>query len=126
DKKQPAKKQGGQGRSRNRFGTGGQGRFPVNSEHLAANQHCQTLWKPDSRPKPLTVCCQSTLPCPVLNDKCGRPQCQKLVRRADLVCALHPPLEGRRIAPTGRREAPPTFQLSSPGLGPGDPVRRGF
>src|ERR1700682_6297121 len=80
DKKQPAKKQGGQGRSRNRFGTGGNRRFPVNSVHLAANQHCQTLWKPNPRPKPLTVRCRRRAFGSVLNEKCPKPQCQKIVR----------------------------------------------
>jgi hypothetical protein len=45
DKKQPAEKQGGHGRSRNRLGTGGIGRSTLNSVLFAANQHCQTLWK---------------------------------------------------------------------------------
>src|SRR6187399_1222806 len=44
DKKQePAKKEGGQGRSRNRGGANGRGRSTLNSRHFAANQHCQTL-----------------------------------------------------------------------------------
>ena len=68
DKKQkPAKKLGstklgGQmlvelGRSRNRFGTGGIGRSPVNSGYLAAIQHCHTF---DTHPqtKPLRVYCR--------------------------------------------------------------------
>jgi hypothetical protein len=44
DKKQPANKEGGQGRSRNRAGTDGQDRLPRNRPNFAANQHCQTLW----------------------------------------------------------------------------------
>src|SRR5436305_5084230 len=40
-KQQPANEQGG--RSRNRTGTNGAGRFPGNSMLFAANQHCQTL-----------------------------------------------------------------------------------
>jgi hypothetical protein len=44
DKKQnPAKKEGRQGRSRNRVGTDGRRRSPGNSDFFAANQHCQTL-----------------------------------------------------------------------------------
>src|SRR3954462_13538383 len=51
-KQQPAKQQGGHGRSRNRRGTDGIGRSPENPVVFAANQHCQTLRKRDSRPKP--------------------------------------------------------------------------
>jgi hypothetical protein len=84
DKKQkPAKTPGGQGRSRNRFGTGGEGRFPVNSELFAANQHCQTLWKPDPRPKPLTVYCQRSASKPVLDEKYRKPQRQKMINPKD-------------------------------------------
>src|SRR4051794_36803907 len=57
DKKQQPADEGGHGRSQNRAGTYGLRRAPVNSVFFAANQHCQTLWKPDSRLKPLTVCC---------------------------------------------------------------------
>ena len=86
DKKQkPAKKPGGQGRSRNRFGSGDEGRFPVNSEQTAANQHCQTLWKPDPRPKPLTVYCHRSASEPLLDEKCLKPQRQKIVSETDLV-----------------------------------------
>jgi hypothetical protein len=42
-KQQPAEQQGGHGRSRNRAGTDGAGRFPAISMLFAANQHCQTL-----------------------------------------------------------------------------------
>ncbi|MEH2471163.1 hypothetical protein V1281_007650 [Nitrobacteraceae bacterium AZCC 2161] len=42
-KQQPAEKERGQRRSRNRFGTNGKGRSPVNSNHFAANQHCHTF-----------------------------------------------------------------------------------
>ena len=86
DKKQkPANKQGGHGRSRNRFGTSRDGRFPVNSILFAANQHCQTLWKSDSRPKPLTVRCRRSASAFVLDEKCGPRQCQKSVRWVDVL-----------------------------------------
>src|SRR3954447_13677248 len=43
-KQQPAKQQGGHGRSRNRGGTDGLRRSPGNPVLFAANQHRQTLW----------------------------------------------------------------------------------
>src|SRR6186997_1660249 len=43
--------------------------------------------EPDSRPKPLTVCCRGIAPRPVLDEKCVKPQCQKMVRMGDLLRA---------------------------------------
>src|SRR5260221_3333386 len=89
DKKQkPAKKEGGQGRSRNRVGS--LGRSTPNSRHfaVAANQHCQTLEKSESSAK--TV--DGSLPGPhfpaVLDEKYGRLQCQKMVSSDDLVMGI--------------------------------------
>ena len=42
--------------------TDGVRRSPLNSVHLAANQHCQTLEKRNPRPNPLTVRCDDHVP----------------------------------------------------------------
>jgi inorganic triphosphatase YgiF len=83
DKKQkPAKKQGGHGRSRNRGGS--LGRSTPNSQLFAANQHCQTLEEPESSAKTIDGSLPERRSKAVLDEKCGEPQCQKMVRRDDL------------------------------------------
>src|SRR5882724_4159425 len=112
DKKQkPAKKEGGQGRSRNREGS--LGRSTPNSRHFAANQHCQTLEKSESSAK--TV--DGSLPGPhfpaVLDEKYGRPQCQKMVSRGDLVMGDSHPRRHGRACPRHPRPSPSTPPASS-------------
>jgi len=86
DKKQKlAKKEGGQGRSRDRRATGGFGRSTQNSTHFAANQHCQTLWTLESSAKTIDGSLPGQRRAAVLDEKCARPQCQKMVRRGDLM-----------------------------------------
>ncbi|KAH2840742.1 hypothetical protein KXW36_001282 [Aspergillus fumigatus] len=59
DKKQkPAKKEGRQGRSRNRRGADGAGHPTREPAIFAANRHCPTLKMRNPRPKPLTVRCK--------------------------------------------------------------------
>ena len=99
DKKQkPAKKEGGQGRSRNRGVTHGLRRSTLNSKHFAANQHCQTLRTPESSAKTIDGSLPGPRPAVVLDEKYGRPQCQKMVRRGDLplapVCVFQGCLNG--------------------------------
>src|SRR5882757_4292430 len=84
DKKQAAKKEGGQGRSRNRLGADGDGRSTLNSNHFAANQHCQTLEETESSAKTVDGSLPERRSGAVLDEKCGRPQCQKMVRKGDL------------------------------------------
>ena len=88
DKKQkPAKKQGGHGRSRNRGGS--LGRSTPNSQLFAANQHCQTLEEAESSGKTVDGSLPERRFRAVLDEKCGEPQCQKMVRGIDLM-ALAP------------------------------------
>ena len=54
------------------------------------------LRKPNPRPKPLTVRCRDGASEVVLDDKCPKPQCQKMVRSADLVRPWPPPV--RRVS----------------------------
>src|SRR5207245_11065451 len=96
DKKQkPAKKEGGRGRSRNRGGShgGSLGRSTPNSVLFAANQHCQTLWTAKSSAKTIDGSLPGRRSGPVLDEKYGRPQCQKMVRTDDLMgggsCSPH-------------------------------------
>ena len=107
DKKQkPAKKQGGQGHSRNRAGADGEGRPALNSNHVAANQHCQTLEETKSSAKTIDGSLPKRRSGAVLDENCDRPQCQKMVRMGDLTG------KGRRL------EGPPrTF--CDPGHGAG-------
>jgi hypothetical protein len=81
-KQQPAKKEGRQGRSRNRGGS--LSRSTPNSELFAANQHCQTLEEPESSAKTIEGSLPERRSGAVLDEKCGKPQCQKMVRRGDL------------------------------------------
>ncbi len=75
----------------------------MNSEQTAANQHCQTLWKPDPRPKPLTVYCRRGASEPLLDEKCLKPQCQKMVSGTDLTRPDHPlPQSPASLVPAAR------------------------
>jgi hypothetical protein len=103
DKKQkPAKKQGGRGRSRQRRGS--LGRSTPNSQHLAANQHCQTLL--DAQISAETI--DGSLPGPrsgaVLDENYGRPQCQKRVRKRDLTMLVVVRLDRTTQYSSGRGE----------------------
>src|ERR1700675_581443 len=83
DKKQkPAKKEGRQGRSRNRRGS--LSRSTPNSVQTAANQHCQTLEVTESSATAIDASLPERRTAVVLDEKCGQPQCQKMVRRGDL------------------------------------------
>jgi hypothetical protein len=81
-KQQPANKEGGQGRSRNR--RDGRGHSTLNSRHFAANQHCQTLEEAKSSAKTIDGSLPGGRSEAVLDEKYARPQCQKMVRRGDL------------------------------------------
>ncbi|QHO71442.1 hypothetical protein ACH79_01220 [Bradyrhizobium sp. CCBAU 051011] len=83
DKKQnPAKKQGGRGRSRTSGGS--LGRSTQNSRLFAANQHCQTLVDAQISAKTIDGSLPRRRSGAVLDEKYGRPQCQKMVRMGDL------------------------------------------
>jgi hypothetical protein len=84
-KQQPAKKEGRQGRSRNHGATDGVRRSTLNSNHFAANQHCQTLEVAESSAKTIDGSLPERRTGVVLDEKCGQPQCQKMVRRGDLI-----------------------------------------
>jgi hypothetical protein len=85
DKKQkPAKKEGGQGRSRNRTGADGVGRSTLNSILFAANQHCQTLESWESSAKTVDGSLPRAPLRAVLDEKDLKLQCQKMVSWADL------------------------------------------
>ena len=84
DKKQkPAKKEGGRGRSR--ASRRSLGRSTSNPVIFAANQHCQTLEETEISAKTIDGSLPGSRSEAVLDEKYGRPQCQKMVRRGDLM-----------------------------------------
>jgi hypothetical protein len=63
----------------------GIGRSTLNSVHLAANQHCQTLLEARFSAKTIDGSLPKRASDAVLNEKCLKLQCQKIVRRTDLI-----------------------------------------
>ena len=114
-KQQPAKKEGRQGRSRNRGSTDGVRRSTLNSNHFAANQHCQTLEVAESSAKTIDGSLPERRAGAVLDEKCGGPQCQKMVRMGDLIAGPAAPAKISSRGRMGRAQRNPS--LASPGLG---------
>ena len=86
DKKQkPANQQGGHGRSRKHAGADGRRRRPLNSNHFAANQHCQTLESRKSSAKTIDGSLPGRHSEAVLDEKGVMLQWQKMVRKADIL-----------------------------------------
>src|SRR3982074_2185030 len=68
------------------------------------------FWKLDPRPKPWTVRCRRGASDAVLDEKCGIPQCQKLVRWTDLICPIGIAFPRRDAHPSCSRNRSPRKQ----------------